>query len=256
MDLEHELDKTLAKIGLTKREQEVFSALAENGPSTLKSLILKTKLKKPTVYRVVFDLEQKGLVFSDNKKYEKTYTVHEPKRILSLLGNERRKLRRLELEFEEMLPQISTLFRTTGSQPKIEIYQHEEGYTRLANQTLECEEKIIYYLGNVENIYTALGNDYDKTYYIPTRLKRGIAFKMLTRKTPLTIEDYRKADTRENRETRFLPKAMQLETTILIFDDTVTFLSEPNEMLALAITSPSIAKTMKLVFQDLWEHAE
>ena len=255
MDLEQELSKILAKIGLTARERQVFLELANIGPSTLKELILKTKLKKPTVYRVVVDLEAKGLIFSDNKKYEKHYTAHEPKRIQAQLGNEQRKMRRLELEFAELLPQLNAMFRSGGGKPKVEIYQTKEGYEALSNQSLECSEKVIYYLGNIENILEVLGEEYDREYYIPTRLKRGVAYRLLTLDTPL-MREYRKRDANQNRETRFLPKEMSMDTTIMIFNNTVAFFSEAKEMLALAITSASIAKTVKFIFQDLWSHAE
>lgn len=255
MDLEQELGKILAKIGLTARERQVFLELANSGPSTLKELILKTKLKKPTVYRVVTDLETKGLIYSDNKKYEKCYTAHEPKRIQAQLGNEQRKMRRLELEFSELLPQLNVMFKSAGGKPKVEIYQTKEGYEVLSNQSLECKEKVIYYLGNIENILKVLGEDYDREYYIPIRLKRGVAYRLLTLDT-LLMREYRKLDANQNRQTKFLSKNMSMETTILIFDNTVAFFSEAKEMLALAITSESIAKTVKLIFQDLWEHAE
>ncbi len=254
MNLEHELNNILAKIGLSKREQEVIVSLAQTGASTLKDLILKTKLKKPTVYRVVSDLEQKGLLFSDNKKYEKTYTVHEPKRLLNMIANDRRKLKRLELDFEALLPALSAFFQS-GGKPKIEMYQDKEGYTLLANHSLDCKEKVIRYLGNVENILEILGEEYDHDFYIPSRLKRGIGYMMLTRKTSL-MERYRNSDAQENRETRFHPSIFSMQTTIMIFDDTTIFFSEPKEMVAVAISSPSIAKTMKLMFQDLWDHAE
>lgn len=48
---------------------------------------------------------------------------------------------------------------------------------------------------------------------------------------------------------------MAMDTTILIFDNTVIFFFEYKEMLALAITSVSIAKTMKVMFEDIWKHA-
>ncbi len=254
MELEQELSSILAKIGLTARERQVFLALAKAGPSSLKELILKTKLKKPTVYRVVVDLEAKGLIFSDKRKYEKRYTSYEPKRILAQLGNEQRKMRRLELEFAELLPQLNTMFRSGEGKPKVEIFQSKDGYEALSNQSLECSEKVIYYLGNIENILKVLGEEYDRGYYIPTRLKRGVAYRLLTLDTPL-MREYRKRDAIQNRETKLLPKKMLMDSTIMMFDDTVAFFSEAKEMLALAITSPSIANTMKVVFEDLWKHA-
>lgn len=254
MELEQELDKILAKVGLTSREREVFLSLAAHGPATLKELIVKTKLKKPTVYRVVSDLETKGFVCSDNKKYDKRYAAHEPKRLLSELGNERRKLRRLELEVEELLPQLNAFVKTSGKAPTIEIQRTHEGYVTLSNRSLDCQEKIVYYLGNLDNMTLALGKDFDREHYVPTRMKRGIAFRLLTFDAP-TMREFKRKDKNENRETRFLPPGMAMDTTILIFDDTVAFFSEYKEMLALSITSPSIAMTMKVVFNDLWAHA-
>lgn len=249
------MNKIFAQLSLTNREREVFGALATIGSSTLRELIATTKLKKPTVYRVATDLEHRGLIFSSNEQGTKVYTAQEPKRILRILESERRKIRRLEIDIEEALPQLDSFFQGHREKPKIETFQNQEGYETLVSQSLECKEKVIYYLGNFDNIIQVVGTDYDKTYFIPKRLRKETRFLLLTQQTPLTMH-YQRLDQKENRETRFLKKEQYSNASILIFDNTVTFFSESKETLALAITSPSIAHTMKLVFQDLWEHAE
>lgn len=251
MDINYLINKTFANLGLTKREQEVFNALAKQGSSTLRELIVTTKLKKPTVYRVITDLETRGLVYSASERGARVYTAQEPKRILGILESERRKLKRLELEFKEALPQLNSVFQGRREKPKVEMFQNQEGYETLVTQSLECKEKIIYYLGNFNNILQVVNEEYDQTYYIPKRLKNNTRFLLLTQSTPLTLR-YQGLDQKKNRETRFLHKDQFTDASLLIFDNTVTFFSEAKEMLALAITSPSIARIAKMMFSVLW----
>ena len=108
---------------------------------------------------------------------------------------------------------------------------------------------------DLEKILHVVGEDYDREYYVRTRLKKDVTYRLLTLDTPI-MREYRRLDANQNRETKFLSKEQAMDVTILVFDNTVAFFSEAKEMLALAITSESIAQAMKVIYSDLWEHAE
>jgi len=136
--------------------------------------------------------------------------------------------------------------------PEIETYESNEDFRNLATLSLESKEKAIYYMGSVENLAAVFDEEYDRGYYIPTRMERGIFLKMLIPETPAMIE-YQGRDSNEHRETRFLKEELLIDNSIMLYDDKVIFFSDAEEKYALSMSSESIAKSMKKIFNNAWQ---
>jgi hypothetical protein len=133
----------------------------------------------------------------------------------------------------------------------VKTYSTFEEFRDLAVRSLETSERRIYYCGAVENLAAVFDEEFDRGFYIPTRAKRGIALQMLIPDRP-ELHDYKSRDTEENRETRFLRPEMTMDTSFMIYDDTVIFFSEAGTRRAFEVTSPYVANTMKILFNDIW----
>ena len=145
------------------------------------------------------------------------------------------------------------LDNSSCSTPAIKTYSTFEEFRELAIRSLDCTEKQIYYCGAVENLAVVFDEEFDRGFYIPTRAKRGIALQMLIPDRP-EFYDYKKRDSSENRETRFLRKELPMDTSFMIYDSTVIFFSDAGMRRASEITSPYVAKTMKDLFCDIWRN--
>ena len=107
-------------------------------------------------------------------------------------------------------------------------------------------------MGSVENLAAVFDEDYDRGYYIPTRMERNVFLKMLIPETPAMIE-YKGRDSEEHRETRFLNEELLMDNSIMLYDDKVIFFSDSEEKYALSMTSNSIAESMKKIFNKMWQ---
>jgi hypothetical protein len=107
-------------------------------------------------------------------------------------------------------------------------------------------------MGSVENLAAVFDEDYDRGYYIPTRMERNVFLKMLIPETPAMIE-YKGRDSEEHRETRFLKEELQMDNSIMLYDDKVILFSDSDEKYALSMTSNSIAESMKKIFNKMWQ---
>ncbi len=246
------IKEILDKLGLNANQRKFYLALIEIGKATLTDIIKKSGLKKPTAYRVKQELEQLGLIQQDFKKYNQTFSVVSPKRLMALAANRQRKMRRLELEIKELLPELNTVFQDKKIKPHVELFDDEKGYYYLAEKTLEAKEKEIYYMGNIENMYEIIGKEYDDNYYIPTRINKNIFLKLLIPKNKLG-HSLKNKDTLQYRETRFLPNNYAINATMQIFDNTTVFYSSSKEKIALSITSTYLAQMQKSVFNMIWD---
>ena len=75
---------------------------------------------------------------------------------------------------------------------------------------------------------------------------------MLIPETPAMIE-YKGRDSQEHRETRFLKEELQMDNSIMLYDDKVIFFSDSEEKYALSMTSNSIGESMKKIFNKMWQ---
>lgn len=139
------------------------------------------------------------------------------------------------------------------SQPAVKNYSSFDEFRELAIRSLDTAQKQIYYCGAVENLAAVFDEEFDRGFYIPTRATRGIALHMLIPDRP-ELYDYKKRDASENRETRFLREDLPMDTSFMIYDDTVIFFSDAGTRTAFEVTSPHVAKTMKDLFHDIWRN--
>ncbi|MCX8044431.1 MAG: hypothetical protein N3B18_09930 [Desulfobacterota bacterium] len=146
------------------------------------------------------------------------------------------------------------LLKNIAALPDLEIGQTPDDFKCLAERTLEAKEKVIYYIGSVELLLEAYEQAYENNYYIPTRIERNILVKMLAPDTP-AMRAYRATDDAQIRQTRALPKDVVMDYAVMIHDDQVVFFAQDPQLYALAITSPSIAVTMKAMFNAIWTMA-
>jgi hypothetical protein len=135
--------------------------------------------------------------------------------------------------------------------PAVKTYSTFEEFRELAVRSLDTTEKRIYYCGAVENLAAVFDEEFDRGFYIPTRARRGIALQMLIPDRP-ELYDYKNRDGGENRETRFLRPEMPMDTSFMVYDETVIFFSDTGTRHAFEVTSTYVAKTMKVLFNDIW----
>ena len=66
------ITEKLEKLGLNKKEAQIYLAALESGETNIEGLSKKSKIKRTTVYDIVESLKEKGLLsstFSKKKKY-------------------------------------------------------------------------------------------------------------------------------------------------------------------------------------------
>jgi hypothetical protein len=148
---------------------------------------------------------------------------------------------------------MDELLKNIAGAPQVEFINTPEGFTEAAERSLECTEKVIYYLGRAEILMDAYEQAYEDGHYIPTRIKLGVLVKMLVEDTPM-MQRYRDTDEEQVRETRCLPPGADFKHSFMVHDDTVVFFMKTDSgATGLSIVNAEIAETMKTVFHEIWQ---
>ena len=144
---------------------------------------------------------------------------------------------------------------TIAQLPGVRVYQHKEEIIELVTESLDNRDKAIYYLGEVENLIDFFTQEFDEGVFISSRVKNGIFLQMVLPEGVGTAS-YIERDARELRHTKVLPERLQMDTSIMIWDDTTVFFSSKDNFYAFVIQAPEITRMMKIMFRDIWDRIE
>jgi len=139
-----------------------------------------------------------------------------------------------------------------GTFPKVRIVSSVSAHNKILDRTItHNKSKLIQYFGNGSMFGEVISENYEKKYYIPQRMKRGIKVELLIPHTQM-LEDYQDKDKEENRETRVLHIKME-NCGFTVYDDTVIIYIYKKKLFAIEIIgSTALANTIRNILKYFW----
>ena len=145
----------LKEYGLNEKEAEVYLAALELGEATGFQIFKRTKLKKPTVYYILEEIQKKNLVSLTQKGKKKFYIAESPFKIKEQL---KEKLR----SFNDLLPELMSHYNQGHRKTKLKFYEGKEGLKEVYNDTLKYNGEILAFAS--EGILSVLGKTFSDEY--------------------------------------------------------------------------------------------
>ena len=150
----------LTKVGLSEKQAIVYTTLLGLGEASMSAISRFAKLKRPTVYLLIAELELLGLVSEIQKGKKKKYSAVHPKRIAELLEFRKN-------QFQEILPELVAL-QNTAEKPKVRMLEglagmhtaYEEAWASLNNKE---EGLLIGNTGLLQEKFPEIHGLYNKT---------------------------------------------------------------------------------------------
>jgi len=246
-----EIKDFLKSFGLNKNQSKVYLTILQLGSSTIQELANKSNTKRTTVYSVLDVLIKNGLVTFYQKGQNRIYSAEDPKKIATNLENQIQKIKQTKSDFEDILPELRTVFNTSLSKPKIKFYEGEDGIREVYEETLELKrgEEILAY-ASAEQIYKYMHKSFVKDY-LPKRIEKGILQRALVEDSGLG-RAHQKNDKSELRKTRLVSqKKFPFSNEINIFKNKM-FIASFKELFAVVIESKDIADMQRAIFELAW----
>ena len=234
----------LKRYGLDDKEAAVYLALLELGPSNVHKIAFKTGIKRTTIYLVAEDLMRKNLITEYKDRHGIHYSAEPPDKLLDLLIAKENRIRNL-------LPELKAIANKEVAKPRVSLLEGKEGILQVCEDTLLVPNSEIKFTGSLLDVYKLISQDYDTKHYIPTRLKKSIRFKMMVFKNETTLA-MQKEDSKELRQTRFLPKGVQFTPTQFIYQNKIAYITPEKELVGIIIESEEIAKLERQRFELIW----
>lgn len=236
---------TLIAGGLTAKQAAVYEACLEAGASAVPDIARLAHIKRTTAYGIIEELVGIGLLQSSYRGKRKLYTAQDPALMLDMLEEKKKRL-------AEVMPELSDLFITRNTKPKITFFEGREGVRKIYDDVLECKSKQIKQIARVRQHNEAIGDAFIKEF-IRKRIARGIISRVLHPKAgDLYTSERGMEDPKLKRYVRYLPPNVFYAAMIMIYDHKVAMVSTKEENFGFIIESKEFSNTLSAYFDFMW----
>lgn len=238
------LEQLMDNFYLDEKEAKVYLASLELGRSKVSEIAKKAELNRITAYEILKRFVQQGIAGSTTYNQVKTFTVISPEILVKKMES---KLKTAE----NILPQLSALALTKSKRPQISFYEGREGIRTIYEDTLTCQDKVLYNIANPQKLLETIGTDYFKQY-LNKRLRKKIKVFGLLPDTQENLQ-YKKEQITALREVRFFnAQKYELPNEIIIYDNKVAELSFSSKI-GVIIEDRDIAQSLETFWQMVWD---
>lgn len=236
----------LKGLGLSDSEARIYTAALTTGESLPKHLAEKAEVKRPTLYKLLPELIEKGLL-TETRKGKRRYLVAEDPEVY--LDKKRAEL----VLAEQNVPGLRLLLQTATVKPKIVFYEGIEGLKKLYMDNLREKKPILEFV-SVERIHPEI-EKHSKNYYIPQRINRRIPIKIIVSgNTTSELLNLKTADWALREVQTIDERKFPIPLDCYIYGDNVSFAlyRTDSEPIGIIIRSKEIATTIRSLFEYIW----
>lgn len=239
------------ELGLKEDHLKIYQASLSWGETTISNLSYKSKVPRTTVYELIDDLIELGLIKISVKKDGKVYIPADPELILELLEKKSSEISNLISVANIKMKELKAIQNTKKNKPKIYLLEGAEGVKQAYEMTLNTQEVLVQCL---TDDYGDLTEEYFNDYFDRFFLKSKVKSKEILRDGE--DEEYlKKYGSGKNLQLR-IPVTGDITTDFMVMDDKVIFVSfEKGGSYALVIQDPKVSSAMRNLFNRAWESA-
>lgn len=234
----------LKKIGLEDKEASVYLASLSLGPTTILKLARACNTKRTTVYGIVENLKQKGLMSIEQKGLKQIYAPENPEKLESTLENR-------QLEFKNSLPEFLGLYKLKGEESVIKYYTGISKMQDIYKDTLKEIRPHQDYLviANQEKWYN-LDPEFAISF-IERRAKLNIKTRLLFQDSK-TAREHKKLDKNWDQKVKILPKGTPLNVDTILLPQKMIVLELTPPYMTVVIKNKSIIELHREMFEIIW----
>lgn len=238
------MDKVLLEFGLSKSKADVYIAALQVGTGSVQDIATQAKLPRTTVHEILRSLYTLGLVHFITKGRTQIYTAEKPTKLKKIIIEKEKRL-------DAVLPELMSLYKTSGMRPKIRMYDGLEGIKTVFEDTLTVSNKKLYGILSMEDLYEIPGKKYMDDY-TKRRIESGIKLHVV-RSEQKDVEEVWPSSKKENRELRYAADSLIFPMTVYLYDNKVSIMSSQKEHFGVIIESADFYNTLKNLFDLMWQ---
>jgi sugar-specific transcriptional regulator TrmB len=255
MDNLDTLTVQLKELGLSSEEAHIYVELTQ-APSTHLKLAHATGINRTKVYRIISDLEKRGLVSRRSDDRGTFLIVSDPSSLQVQIMNQEENVARQREAYTHALPILTQLQKPESRGCVILTHEGTEGFKQMLWHELKTQHEMVAFGGGTIGELVSDDDRWAERHRKMT-VDAGYTIRELLnpneRDKPFTLnERYMKRYTH-----RFLaPEVLRMESQTTIYNDTVaTYNWRNGAKMGFEIISASYAAMMRQMFEHYWDIA-
>jgi len=235
----------LTKLGFSSLEASVYIELLKQGKAKAGVIAKVTKIKRSTIYEILFSLRKKGFINESKEEGVKVFQAESLEVINEFIGKEEAKVKEKKKVYKSIKSTLESFRKKTAIPPEVKIHEGTEGVLSLLLQTLWNKPSKVYVFSDYGSSVGGV------TPFTKRRVEEGIHINILS-------PDTKRAKERKKQDKEFLSKMNLVDAKKYKFPGTIYFtdrevilmaFDEKGETpIAVQITSEKVAQTLKEVF--------
>lgn len=239
----------LITLGFSPKEAKLYLALLGKGGATAAELTAATALKRPTVYKLLENLRERGLVTRSSRESRRFFVPEPPEQLLKNAERQKR-------DVERLLPELSDLFMAKSMRHRVRYYDGVAGIRRVHDILLALPAgSNYYYWGSMQSFVDALGEDFAADY-TRRRVRRGIWSNGIYPREKAMLNPVLRSSPANLRRVRYFNlKSMDSLGQLILFDRRIAIFSGRRDLFGMILDSEECYSIMKMVFDAMWSGA-
>jgi len=253
----HDLEQLMTDFGLNEKEVKVFLAMFRLGQSTASLLAKETDITRTNIYDMVESLKKKGLVVEFEQRGVRHFEAIDHAGIIALLSKKERDVKLLQKSFVQMADAFHSLRSGERVKTSVRFFEGQEGMqsvyeeirSNIGGYKGEVELLTIWPVERLEKVYPSF---FESGAYLnlPNMKKRDILFDCESAQR--YIDQYSKGST-HYRFKRWPKEKGEFAVDTLVWLNKVAFTDVTDLPSGIIIENPSLAITVRMWFEQMWE---
>jgi len=235
----------IKNLGMSTKAAKIYLAALELGEASVQQLAQKSKLKRTTLYYIIDELIEAGILIPTKTGKKVCYVPEYP---ATLLKSAREKITNFERSLELIEERAGSLKR----KPRVYYLFGAAGFKQAWDTILNTKEKEFRIITEGINFLDYVKEPYIINEIISKKKKFGISSRQL-----ITASEYARGivakDNAENRTSKILPAIYKLPFTEIITESIVVFISPRHSNMIFIVEDEYFSKTRKSMFEMLWQ---
>ena len=243
----------LKQLNFSEKEIDVYLAILKLGSASVTELAKSAEIKRPTTYVILEKFKEMGLISFSIKKDKKIFIAEDPEKLLQLLKEEREALLNKEKKLKDSLPKLKALTKKDTVVPIVRYYKEKEGIWNILNNIMNSEHDSRMITSG--KAFDVLGKKRIQRDVLQKRKQIGTKSYIISDHDPHQIDTYRKKELLF-REFRFLPKTIDLNSLVYIYENKIALIFLKDPLNGIVIENKELSSVFKFMFDSLWKELE
>ncbi|MFH1207050.1 MAG: helix-turn-helix domain-containing protein [Patescibacteria group bacterium] len=237
----------LKQLGLSDKEAQIYLALLNAGPSSVRTLAAAAQVNRGTTYDILKFLIKRGLASYYHQDKRQYFLAEDPEKLKKFLHDRIHELEESKTAVESIIPELKSVYDRAEDKPVVKYYQGAKGIKTVLSDVLdvmsETNEKE-YYVYSASDIRQHLYEGFPN--FAKERVKRKIRCKVIALGSGGQLWGLD--------ERKWLTKTEGSPTYMIIYQKKLGLISldKDKQPIGMIIADPGLYQTNKMIFEYLW----